>query len=199
MATLREVAKRAGVDVSTASRVLRSDPAQAVRPVTRERILDVAESLGYRPNASARSLRTRRTNTIGFIVPDLDNIGFAAIARGVQQAAAECGYLVLLVEAKALEPDIDLRDRLMRERRVDGLLVAHAGVDDTTVTELQECALPMVATWLTPESGPRVVISGAGKDGGSERGEDVTQDGSVDRSFQPSWPSGSRRHLRGGR
>jgi LacI family transcriptional regulator, galactose operon repressor len=126
-ATLRDVAALAGVDRSTASRVLRDDPVQSVREDTRERIFEAARRLRYRPNAIAASLRTRSTQTLAFVIPDLDNIGFTAIARGVQTAASAAGYLVLLAEAS---PDEDraLFERLTAERRIDGLLVANAGV-----------------------------------------------------------------------
>lgn len=129
-ATLRDVAELAGVDQSTASRVLRDDPAQAVRPETRERILAAAQELRYRPNAIAASLRTRTTQTLGFVVPDLENIGFTAVARGVQTAASAAGYLVLLAEASETEGP-ELYERLATERRIDGLLVANAGLDVT--------------------------------------------------------------------
>ena len=88
IANLKDVARRAEVDPSTASRVLRGDPAQQVRPETRQRILDAARDLRYRPNALARSLRTRRTGTIGLVIPSLDNVGFADVTHGIQQAAA---------------------------------------------------------------------------------------------------------------
>ncbi len=102
MANLKDVARRAGVDPSTASRVLRDDPGQQVRPETRQRILDAAQELRYRPNALARGLRTRRTDTLGLIVPSLDDLGFADVTHGIQAAAAAAGKLVMVVEADAV-------------------------------------------------------------------------------------------------
>lgn len=149
MANLKDVARLAGVDPSTASRVLRGDPAQHVRPQTRQRILDAAAELRYRPNALARSLRTRQTGTIGLLIPSLDNVGFADVTHGIQKAAAEAGRLVLVVEAEALpdggaERSEDLFERLMGEGRVDGLIVAFASLLDRHVSRLAEHDIPLV-------------------------------------------------------
>ena len=105
MATLKDVARLAEVDPSTVSRVLRGDPSQAVRPETRERIIAAAGALRYRPNALARGLRTRRTDTLGLIIPSLENLGFSEVTHGIQAAAAAAGKLVVVVEAEALLDD----------------------------------------------------------------------------------------------
>lgn len=151
MANLKDVARLAEVDPSTVSRVLRGDPSQAVRPDTRQRILDAAQSLRYRPNALARGLRTRRTDTIGLIIPDVFNLGFADVTHGIQAAAAEAGRLVLLMEANGLRDDGDhtLRTeeeyaQLIGDGRVDGLIVAFATLDDRLVAHLAERDIPLV-------------------------------------------------------
>lgn len=144
MATLRDVADLAGVDRSTASRVLRDDPVQAARPETRERILDAARTLGYRPNGVARSLRTRRTNMIGLVMPDIDNIGFMEVVHGVEEVATERGYLVLLADAKALDRNTELYGQLVLEGRVDGLLAAFAKVKDPLIRHLAGRDIPLV-------------------------------------------------------
>ncbi|CAN5655158.1 LacI family DNA-binding transcriptional regulator [soil metagenome] len=136
------------MDPSTASRVLRGDPAQQVRPETRQRILDAARDLRYRPNALARSLRTRRTGTIGLIIPSLDNVGFADVTHGIQQAAAEAGRLVLVVEAQALPDDGgqagEVYERLVGEGWVDGLIVAYATLADGHLGDLADQGIPLV-------------------------------------------------------
>nr|MBA2756294.1 LacI family DNA-binding transcriptional regulator [Chloroflexota bacterium] len=103
MATLKDVARLADVDPSTVSRVLRGDPVQAVRPETRDRILAASQRLHYRPNALARGLRTRRTDTLGLSIPSLENVGFSEVTHGIQAAAAAADRLVVVVEAEALE------------------------------------------------------------------------------------------------
>jgi LacI family transcriptional regulator len=128
---------------------LRNDPAQHVRPETRQRILDAASELNYRPNALARSLRTRRTGTIGLLIPSLDNVGFADVTHGIQRAAAEAGRLVLLVEAEALSTSDqrssdEVYERLVGDGLVDGLVVAYATLQDRHVRSLAERGIPLV-------------------------------------------------------
>lgn len=150
MATLKDVARLADVDPSTVSRVLRGDPRQAVRPATRERILAASETLSYRPNALARGLRTRRTDTLGLIIPSLENVGFSEVTHGIQAAAAVAGRLVVVVEAEAVEragDDQAITDpysRLISDGRVDGLIVAFATLDDHLVLQLAERGIPLV-------------------------------------------------------
>ncbi len=150
MATLKDVARLADVDPSTVSRVLRGDPSQAVRPATRDRILAASETLSYRPNALARGLRTRRTDTLGLIIPSLENLGFSEVTHGIQAAAATAGRLVVVVEAEAVERAGDNRaiddpySRLISDGRVDGLIVAFATLDDHLVMQLAERGIPLV-------------------------------------------------------
>jgi len=130
------------------SRVLRGDPAQHVRPETRQRIVEAAQDLDYRPNALARSLRTRRTGTIGLVIPSLDNVGFSDVTHGIQRAAAEAGRLLLVVEAEALPEAAGRSDevysRLVGDGLVDGLIVAFASLQDHHVTRLAELGIPLV-------------------------------------------------------
>lgn len=149
--TLKDVARLAAVDVSTASRVLRGDPQQSVRTETRDRILESAEILRYRPNALARSLRTRKTDTFAVVVPSLDNPGFAEVLRGIQAEAVDLGKLVLLVDAGAVEssaktlPDREEAfARLVLDGRADGLILAFATLHDRLVARLAERELPLV-------------------------------------------------------
>jgi len=145
VANLKDVARRAEVDPSTASRVLRDDPSQQVRPETRQRILDAARELRYRPNALARGLRTRRTDTLGLIIPSLDNLGFADVTHGIQAAAAAAGKLVMVVEADAVAGTTHgVYDRLIGDGRLDGLIVAFASIDDDLVAQLVEREIPLV-------------------------------------------------------
>ena len=120
---LVDVAKLAGVTVSTASRALaRPD---MVRPETRERVELAAAELGYAPNRAARSLITGRTGVIAIMVPDLANTYFAHIARAAQQFARARSYEVLIVDTG----DDQLREREFIESAptwVEGLIVCAA-------------------------------------------------------------------------
>jgi LacI family transcriptional regulator len=150
-ATIQDVAKLAHVDASTASRVLRDDPRQKVREATRERILDAARVLDYRPNAAAQSLRTRRTDTFALVIPTIDNPGFVDVVRGIQMEAAEREKLVVVVEAEAIGADEhalsrreELFARLVLDGRVDGMIVAFATPEDRLIARLAERSLPLV-------------------------------------------------------
>jgi len=92
--TLDDVARAASVSVATASRALRDD--EQISVDTRRRVQDVAEQLGYVPNAAARSLKLRRSTTLGLMTPDVTDPIHGQIATGFQQRAAELGYSVFL-------------------------------------------------------------------------------------------------------
>src|ERR1035441_3366981 len=93
---LRDVAARAGVHPATASRALNPETRLLVREDTALRVLQAAEFLCYRPNPVARSLRTRRSNTIGVLIPDLNNPLFPPIVRGIEDRLAAAGYVAVL-------------------------------------------------------------------------------------------------------
>ncbi|GGO45498.1 LacI family transcriptional regulator [Streptomyces daqingensis] len=123
---LVDVAERAGVTKSVASRVLNGDPTLSAREETRQRVRDAASALGYQPHAGARALARAQARAIALLIPDLTNPVFSRIIRGAYQRALELGYVVLLVEdgpeRKAGEMLLDL----ISSGRVDGLLIASA-------------------------------------------------------------------------
>jgi LacI family transcriptional regulator, galactose operon repressor len=94
MATIADVARRAGVSVSTAARVLSGRGYAAEE--TRRLVLDAAKDLGYVPNQIARSLRTRRTNLVGLLIGDVENSFYSIIAKNVESVAKGAGYHVVL-------------------------------------------------------------------------------------------------------
>lgn len=122
--SLLAVARVAGVDPSTASRVLRDDPAVRVRPSTRDRIIAVAAELGYVPNVNARSLVLQRTMTLGLIVPSTANVVYEQIIKGAEAAARAAGYVLLLTESADFGEVDAAYHELVLGGRVDGLLIA---------------------------------------------------------------------------
>jgi LacI family transcriptional regulator len=141
---LKDVALRAGVDVSTASRVLRGDERKPAKAETRERILAAARELDYRANSAARGLRTRQREAIGLVIPDAANPGFAAIFRGVQAVTMEAGWHVVLVEDRPpVRPELRW-DRIVLEGRVDGVLVLTATIRDPVVRRVADSGFPIV-------------------------------------------------------
>jgi LacI family transcriptional regulator len=141
--SLREVAERAQVAVSSASRVLADHP--DVSDDMRRRVLAAAEELGYEPDLLAQSLRRGATQTIGFVVRDISNPLLAEIAFAAETALSEAGYSMLLTNSHG-EPEMDARGiRLFRRRRVDGLLLSLSdeGYEDT-VREIGHVHVPIV-------------------------------------------------------
>ena len=120
-ATVREVARRAGVSPMTVSRVINGKG--HVRPETRVAVQQVIAAVGFVPNGLARGLSSRRTMVLGLIVPDVSNPFYAPIARGTESVARRAGFHVILCNSEgslAYEGEY-IADML--ERRVDGLLV----------------------------------------------------------------------------
>ena len=144
VAVLKDVARRAGVDPSTASRVLRGDDRKPAKAETRERILQAAREIGYRANSVARSLRTRQREAIGLVIPDAANPGFAEIFKGVQSATAAAGWHVIVVEGGPHAPADLGWDRLVLEGRVDGVLVLVASIRDPMVRRVAQTGFPLV-------------------------------------------------------
>jgi DNA-binding LacI/PurR family transcriptional regulator len=141
---LKDVALRAGVDSSTVSRVLRGDERKPAKAETRDRILQIAQDMGYRPNSVARSLRTRRTEAIGLVIPDAANPGFAEIFKGVQTVTDAAGWHVIVVEDQTPRRSDLGWDRLVLEGRVDGVLVLTATIRDPVVRSVAESGFPIV-------------------------------------------------------
>jgi len=123
MATLSDVAALAGVSISAVSRVLSDAPATRVSAATRERIKSAAVQLDYRPNFAGRALKLSRSNVIALIVPDLTNAVFTELMHGVEDAALERDYMVLLGRAEVMKPGGETIKKLVGEGRVDGMLV----------------------------------------------------------------------------
>lgn len=130
MANARDVAKAAGVSVSTVSRALVA-PDQ-VSDATRRRVVEAAERLGYRPNPVARGLRLGRTHAVGLIVPDLENPYFASVTKGVQARARAEGYAVFVADS---DEDASAEPELIAglAARVDGLVLASPRSDDAVL------------------------------------------------------------------
>lgn len=124
--TLRDVAKAAGVSLSTASRALH-DP-DSTTEAMRQRVWQVADELQYRPNTVARSLRTRRTDTIGLLVPDVRNPFFTDLAYSVDKAAAAAGLTVMIGNSDESTSAADRFLTNLARHQVDGLLVVPQGL-----------------------------------------------------------------------
>ena len=143
-ATLKDVARVAGVHLSTVSRALNPRTEHRLTPAVVEQIRKISRELDYRPNAAAHSLRTNRTRTIGVVVPDITNPVFPPIIRGIEDALAKRGYFAILANTDGhLAQETEIVD-LLRARGVDGLILASVEREDATVSRLAADGLPIV-------------------------------------------------------
>jgi LacI family transcriptional regulator len=155
-ATIKDVAREAGVNVSTASRALAGT--YGVRRATRERILRIAETLHYQPNSIARGLVTGRSKTLGLLISDIRNPFFAEVARGAEDAADAAGYQVFVCNAD-LDPTRQMRYfQALRARSVDGVIMnSISNLTSAQQDELAGAGVPLVL--LNRPGGPATGFS----------------------------------------
>ncbi|MER6567159.1 substrate-binding domain-containing protein [Streptomyces sp. NPDC001093] len=145
--TLRGIAERLGLNVSTVSRVLngsRGEQERAASQETAQRIRRLAEELGYRPNPHAASLRTRRSNLVGVLFPQLSEIVVATIYEGIEAEATARGLSTFVTnthDAPALQRE---RIGMVLARRVDGLIIGDAHLDGAVLTRPELREVPFV-------------------------------------------------------
>jgi len=129
MATIKDIARRAGVGVATVSRAL--NRTGYVKPTTLKKVLVAADELGYVPNRQARAMVNGATMTLGILIPDMDNSLFMRIVRGINDAAYPLGYSLLVMDSRG-NPEWERQIlRTMLELRTDGvILFATPGTPD---------------------------------------------------------------------
>ena len=143
--TIREVAARAGVSTATVSRAL-NEPAK-VRNTTRERILKVVRDTHFVYDANAAGMVSRRSRTIGLIIPTIMNSIYAASTQAIQQSAQAAGYTVLLgVSEFSTWTEATLVQRLL-ERRVDGLILTGGNHSAEILEKVRTNGVPLLMTW----------------------------------------------------
>lgn len=127
--TAKAVAERAGVSVTTVSRVMNDRSADISRE-TRQRVLDAARELRYRPSSLAAALRKGYTRTVGLLVPDISDAYFHQIARGVDDVAQAAGYTMVLCNTDRLARKERSSIEALYDRNVDAIIFGGGGVDD---------------------------------------------------------------------
>jgi LacI family transcriptional regulator/LacI family repressor for deo operon, udp, cdd, tsx, nupC, and nupG len=155
-ATIRDVARRAGVSVATVSRVLNDIP--IVRPEMRGRVLRAIEELGYRPSSTARNLSLGRSQTIGVVAPFFTTSSVVERLRGVSQRAAQRGYDLMLFDVETPGQRAGALRDFARLDRVDGLLVISLPLLDDEVAALRRDKLPAVMVDIGHAELPHVLI-----------------------------------------
>jgi DNA-binding LacI/PurR family transcriptional regulator len=141
-ASIKDIARLANVSHSTVSRALSGS--SLISPETVSRIRRLADESGYRPSAAARSLVTSRTATIGVVVTSIADPFAAEVVLGIEDAANEHDYSVILANSNA-EPEREVRVvRAFEERRVDGIIVTSSRVGAVYVEMLSQAQVPIV-------------------------------------------------------
>lgn len=147
--TIRDVALLAGVSVGTASNVLNGKP--QVGAALRERVMEAAQKLGWRPNGVARSLRQRRTGVVGLCVPLTSSAYFAALVEAFEEAAAGLGYAIMQVLSHS-DPSLELsRVETLLARQIDGLVLVPSALPTKTLDLIGRSRIPTVVVDRLPD------------------------------------------------
>jgi LacI family transcriptional regulator len=136
MATIHDVAKRAGVSPITVSRVINHSGYASQE--TRERVEAAVAELGYVPNRLARSLRSKRTHTLALVITDITNPFFTTVARGVEDTASDAGYTVIFCNTDESETEEQKYLQVVLQQQVDGVLLVPARSTGESVEMIQK-------------------------------------------------------------
>ncbi|MFD1903394.1 LacI family DNA-binding transcriptional regulator [Paenibacillus rhizoplanae] len=140
--TIRDVAKMAGVSISTVSRVMNAP--DTVVESKRSRVIEAIEALKYQPNAFARGLIYRKSFTLGLLIPDIENLYFAGVIRGMQDACIKLGYSLMICNTdRDKERTLSYMDTF-HEKQVDGVVFASDILHPEYYEKLVGCRIPFV-------------------------------------------------------
>lgn len=147
--TIRDVARYAGVSTATVSRVLNGT--SPVKDDLVARVEQAVTTLGYRPNAAARTLKTRKANAIGILVPDISNPYFMQIIKGIEDVMAQDYSLLMASSDESSKKEKRLLN-VLSEDRIDCLVLATAGGNDEVIRAIDEKRNPVVLIDRLPDS-----------------------------------------------
>ena len=146
MASITEVARRAGVSITTVSRVLNPVSEYPVAAATRRRVLAAASVLQYSPSALARALVTRRSHMVGVLLGDIVDPYFAEIVRGIEDVARRAGYMVVICNTSR-DPGTERRYvTALRDYRADAIIFLGGDIFDAPTRRALERELTSLAT-----------------------------------------------------
>ena len=140
--TIYDVAREANVSMATVSRVVNGNP--NVKPATRKKVLEVIDRLDYRPNAVARGLASKKTTTVGVIIPDVSNMFFASLARGIDDVATMYKYNIILANSDGNDQkEVNVLNNLLA-KQVDGVIFMGHHINDEIRGEFSRSKTPVV-------------------------------------------------------
>ena len=142
--TIKDIARMLGISVSTVSRALKDHP--DISADTTEKVNEIARKLNYRPNALALGLKSSKSNTIGVIIPEIVHFFFSSVISGIEDAAYEAGYNVVVCQTNEMYERETMVARALLDHRVDGVLVsvAKTSMKFDHLTFLQDNGIPLV-------------------------------------------------------
>ena len=141
-ATIKDVARKAGVTHSTVSRALRGSSLISLE--TTQRICQIAAEMGYRPSAAARTLKTNRSHALGVIIRNVDDPFFSEILQGIEEVARTSGYSLFMAASQRDHEQEQAIVRDMVERRVDGIIICSTPVSTEQSHQLANFGVPIV-------------------------------------------------------
>ena len=140
--TIYDVAREANVSMATVSRVVNGNP--NVKPTTRKKVLEVIDRLDYRPNAVARGLASKKSTTVGVIIPDVTNLYFSSLARGIDDIASMYKYNIILANSDQNDlKEIQVLNTLLA-KQVDGIIYMGHKISDELRAEFSRSKTPVV-------------------------------------------------------
>lgn len=161
--TLKTIADESGFSITTVSRALAGY--DDVNEQTRQHIIAIADRLGYRPNLTARHLRSKHTNTVGMVIPRTAHFSdpfFMELLSGVGREASEHGYDLLLSAQMRGEEELSAYQRMVAGGRLDGIVLARVQHNDPRIAYLQSVIHPFVVFGRTERAGyPYIEVDGA--------------------------------------
>ncbi|MCF0119425.1 MAG: LacI family DNA-binding transcriptional regulator, partial [Limosilactobacillus mucosae] len=140
--TIYTVAREARVSMATVSRVVNGNP--NVKPETRKKVLDVIKQLNYRPNAVARGLASKKTTTVGVVIPDVTNAYFAELALGIDDIASMYKYNMILTNSDADDRKALQVVRGLMAKQVDGIIFMGHDISEELRQEFSSSNVPVV-------------------------------------------------------
>lgn len=158
MPTIHDVARKAGVAPITVSRVI--NKSGYISQETRVRVEEAISELGYVPNTLARSLRSKRTNTLALILTDITNPFFTTLARGVEDAASDAGYTVIFCNTDESPTEEKKYLQVLLQKQVDGILLVPARSSGESVELVQKHGTPVVVIDRHVKAGNVDVVRG---------------------------------------
>ncbi|MFC0344126.1 LacI family DNA-binding transcriptional regulator [Epilithonimonas hispanica] len=160
-ASIKDIARIAGVSVATVSYVLNKKEGQRISVETKKKIFEVAETINYTPNRMARSLKNNRTKLLGLIVADISNEFYSTIARNLEDNALKLGYTLIIGSSDENAEKFEKLIELFSQQQVDGMIVAPVAGSEDSLLKLLNKNYPVVTIdrYLKGVNVPGIIVN----------------------------------------